>query len=108
VASLRLIAIARGSGAVSRLTPSMMCNIFRSGWRQASCLDKPVKLSATVFRYVMLPATSVLMTASPIESSVRRARSPSMNRACAHAERANILFMTLDNERSKGRASFEM
>ena len=61
------IAIARGFTAGPRLSPSTSRSTSRSGRPDAACRrDQPVMLSATGLRKLLLPATSVLMTASPI------------------------------------------
>ena len=50
----------------------MMSNTLTSGWPFASALVQPVSDSATEFRKVTRPATSVVITASPMLASVTR------------------------------------
>jgi hypothetical protein len=69
------------SSADSRVVASSIRHTSAIGRPAASGFDQPVMPSATRFRKVTLPSTSVEMTASPMQLSVTWARSFSMNNA---------------------------
>src|SRR6202022_296156 len=69
------------SAVGSQLSPSMIRNTSENIRPNASSRDQPVIVSATTLRYVTLPSMSVLMTPSPMESSVICARCRSTNSA---------------------------
>ena len=75
----------------------MKVRMVADGSPSASVVRQPVSRSATGFRYIILPAMSVVMTASPIDSRVITACSFSRNRfswARRHSVRSRMVTST--------------
>src|SRR5437773_1637121 len=64
----------------SLVASKMRVRTVSSGCPRASTARHPVSRSATGFRYVIIPAASVVTTPSPMDSRVTRACSFSRNR----------------------------